>query len=283
MRKRRQLREQITSITRHRPRADARFRHQSADLLHHHRRVRQGVGPRGQSADLASRQPEDEDSKSIQIQILDNGEIWVDNRAVDVRAVRANVERMSAVNPDSGVLILAQEQAPTGTLVEVVDQVHLGGIYNITFTHDAVDGTEGSRAMQSRRHAPESEDTGIDLAPMLDFTINLLIFFIITTSFIKEAGITVFKPEAETADRSRLRQLADRDPRERRHLDGSPTQSTCATFAPLMERLHIERPDDTVVIIADRESDAGVVAKVMDEVRLAGIRRCRSRPIRAGG
>jgi biopolymer transport protein ExbD len=79
-------------------------------------------------------QETNEDSKSIQIQILDNGEIWVDNRAVDVRAVRANVERMSAVNPDSGVLIIAQEKAPTGTLVEVVDQVHLGGIYNITFT-----------------------------------------------------------------------------------------------------------------------------------------------------
>jgi biopolymer transport protein ExbD len=78
--------------------------------------------------------PPDEESKSIQIQILENGEIWVDNRAVDAQAVRANVERLSAVNPDSGVLILAQEAAPTGTLVEVVDQVHLGGIYNITFT-----------------------------------------------------------------------------------------------------------------------------------------------------
>jgi biopolymer transport protein ExbD len=75
-----------------------------------------------------------EDSKSIQVQILDNGEIWIDNRAVDARAVRANVERLSAVNPDSGVLILAQDKAPTGTLVEVVDQVHLGGIYNITFS-----------------------------------------------------------------------------------------------------------------------------------------------------
>jgi biopolymer transport protein ExbD len=79
-------------------------------------------------------QPEESDNESIQIQILDNGEVWVDNRAVDVRAVRANVERMSAINPDSGVLILAQEKAPTGTLVEVVDQVHLGGIYNITFS-----------------------------------------------------------------------------------------------------------------------------------------------------
>jgi biopolymer transport protein ExbD len=79
-------------------------------------------------------QQQEQDTESIQIQILDNGEIWVDNRAVDVRAVRANVERMSAINPESGVLILAEEAAPTGTLVEVVDQVHLGGIYNITFS-----------------------------------------------------------------------------------------------------------------------------------------------------
>ena len=79
-------------------------------------------------------QPNEDDSKSIQIQVLDNGEVWVDNRAVDVRAIRANVERMSAVNADSGVLILANEMAPTGVVVSVVDQVHLGGIYNITFT-----------------------------------------------------------------------------------------------------------------------------------------------------
>ena len=124
--------------------------------------------------------------------------------------------------------------------------------------------------MQSRRHAPESEDTGIDLAPMLDFTTNLLIFFIITTSFIKEAGVTVFKPQALTAvnrDSGNLL-VAIREngdiwmDRRRVELRDLRTQ---------MERLHIERPDDTVVIIADKESDAGVVAKVMDEVRLAGI------------
>jgi biopolymer transport protein ExbD len=78
--------------------------------------------------------PENQESKTIQIQILDTGEVWVDNRAVDVRAVRANVERLSAVNPEAGVLIIAQDNAPTGTLVQVVDEVHLGGIYNITFT-----------------------------------------------------------------------------------------------------------------------------------------------------
>ena len=40
----------------------------------------------------------------------------------------------------------------------------------------------------------------------------------------------------------------------------------------IMERLHVERPDDSVVIIADRASRAGMVAKVMDEVRLGGIK-----------
>lgn len=79
-------------------------------------------------------QANEQDSKSIQIQVLENGEVWVDNRAVDVRAVRANVERMSAVSPDAGVLVLANDMAPMDVVVAVVDQVHLGGIYNITFS-----------------------------------------------------------------------------------------------------------------------------------------------------
>jgi len=125
--------------------------------------------------------------------------------------------------------------------------------------------------MQATRHTPEKEEHGIDLAPMLDFTINLLIFFIITTSFIKEAGVTVFKPEAVTAEHRESGNLLvavrengqiwmDRHPVELRELRG------------LIERLHIERPDDTVVVVADKNSRAGVVAKVMDEVKLGGIK-----------
>ena len=52
----------------------------------------------------------------------------------------------------------------------------------------------------ARSHNPESEDHGIDLAPMLDFVLNLLIFFIITTSFVKQTGAVVDKPTAETAE-----------------------------------------------------------------------------------
>ena len=123
----------------------------------------------------------------------------------------------------------------------------------------------------ARRHTSESEDHGIDLAPMLDFTVNLLIFFIITTSFIKEAGVTVFKPDATTAEQYQSGNLLiairengeiwmDRQAVDLRELRG------------MIERLHIERPDDTVVIIADKASRAGVVAKVMDEVRNGGIK-----------
>jgi biopolymer transport protein ExbD len=79
-------------------------------------------------------QPEKNELESIRIQVLNDGTIWMDNRVVDPRAVRPNVERLSAANPESGVLIVAQEEAPNGVVVKVVDQVHLGGIYDITFT-----------------------------------------------------------------------------------------------------------------------------------------------------
>ncbi|MEX2122472.1 MAG: biopolymer transporter ExbD [Woeseia sp.] len=124
--------------------------------------------------------------------------------------------------------------------------------------------------MQARHHGEENEDHGIDLAPMLDFTINLLIFFIITTSFIKEAGVTVFKPNATTAEHRESGNLLIAI-RENGDIWMDREQVELRELRTLIERLHIERPDDTVVIIADRNSKAGVVAKVMDEVRAGGI------------
>jgi len=125
--------------------------------------------------------------------------------------------------------------------------------------------------MQSRRHSPESEDHGIDLAPMLDFCVNLLIFFIITTSFIKEAGITVFKPSAVTAEHEESGNLLIAI-RENGDIWMDRQRIELRDVRTRMERLHIERPDDTVVIIADKSSKAGIVAEVMDEVRLSGIK-----------
>jgi len=71
---------------------------------------------------------------SVPIQILANGEIWIEGRIVDLRAVRANVERLYAANPKSGVLIIADKDAETGMVVAVVDQIHQAGLYNVTFS-----------------------------------------------------------------------------------------------------------------------------------------------------
>ena len=125
--------------------------------------------------------------------------------------------------------------------------------------------------MQMRNHAPESEDHGIDLAPMLDFMVNLLIFFIITTSFVKEAGVKVLKPEAYTAEHrnSGNIMIAVRENGDL-WMDRQPVDFR--RIRSMVERLHAERPEDTVVILADKMSKAGVVARVMDEVKAGGIK-----------
>jgi biopolymer transport protein ExbD len=125
--------------------------------------------------------------------------------------------------------------------------------------------------MLSRRHAEaDSEETGIDLAPMLDFVLNLLIFFIITTSFIKEAGITVNKEQAVTAESKETGNIliAIRPNgdiwMDKRRIDLREVRA-------LVERLHVERAEDTVVIIADKESQTSILTQVMDQVKLGGI------------
>jgi len=117
---------------------------------------------------------------------------------------------------------------------------------------------------------------------MLDFVLNLLIFFIITTSFVKEAGVTVTRPEAQQVEHRDSGNIlvAIRENGEiwmdRRPVDVREIRS-------LIERLHVERPEDSAVIIADKASRAGVVARVMDEIRLGGIKDVSLAAARAGG
>jgi biopolymer transport protein ExbD len=132
------------------------------------------------------------------------------------------------------------------------------------------------------RHQRQEEHVGIDLAPMLDFVLNLLIFFIITTSFVKEAGINVDRQEAMTAEHRESGNIliairANGDVwMDRRQVD-------LREVRPLVERLHVERPDDSVVVIGDKLAPAGVLAQVMDEVKLGGIKEVAIGAGRAGG
>jgi biopolymer transport protein ExbD len=121
------------------------------------------------------------------------------------------------------------------------------------------------------RHGDDQEDHGIDLAPMLDFVLNLLIFFIITTSFIKEAGVVVTRPDAVTAEPKERGNLHIAV-RENGDIWMDRKQIPIRSLRTAIERLHIERPDDTVVIIGDVMAPAGMVAQVMDEVKKGGIK-----------
>ena len=124
------------------------------------------------------------------------------------------------------------------------------------------------RRRPSQAHS--SDETGIDLAPMLDFVMNLLIFFIITAVFVKEIGITVSRPNAATAEKKEAGNIliAIRADGEiwidRRVVDVRSVRAN-------IERLHSQRPDDAVVVIADKGAHTGVLVQVIDQVRLGGV------------
>lgn len=124
--------------------------------------------------------------------------------------------------------------------------------------------------MQARRHDADADHHGIDLAPMLDFVLNLLIFFIIITSFVKQSGTQVVRPDGKTgvnvATGNILIAIRPNGDiwMDRRKVPINQVRS-------VIERMHSERPEDTVVITADEKSEAGIMTQVMDQVRAGGI------------
>jgi len=68
---------------------------------------------------------------AILVAITDSNQIWIDRHRIDTRAVRRNIERLLAENPDSTVVIQADQSSPTGTLINVLDQAKLAGAKNI--------------------------------------------------------------------------------------------------------------------------------------------------------
>ncbi|WP_375276586.1 ExbD/TolR family protein [Alteromonas australica] len=116
----------------------------------------------------------------------------------------------------------------------------------------------------------DEEEAAIDMTPMLDVVFIMLIFFIVTASFVKEAGIDVNRPEAATAvkkDRANIL-IAISDKGEiwinKRRIDVRAVQAN-------IERLHAENPQGTVVIQADKKSTTETLIKVMDASRAAGV------------
>ena len=124
--------------------------------------------------------------------------------------------------------------------------------------------------MRNRSHAHVAgESHGIDLAPMLDFVVNLLIFFIITAVFVKQAGIEVKRPNLVTTGHERASKSFVIDDRGEISVDLKSID--LRTVRAHVERFKAADAEASIVVVADRHAPMGVVVGVTDQIRLAGV------------
>jgi biopolymer transport protein ExbD len=120
-----------------------------------------------------------------------------------------------------------------------------------------------------RRHFHEDE-AEINITPMLDVVFIMLIFFIVTTSFVKETGVSVNRPSAQTATKVKKGNIliAIKDTGKiwinKREVDLRAVRA-------VVEKMHAENPEGSAVIIAVRGSRTGDLVTVMDQINAANV------------
>lgn len=116
----------------------------------------------------------------------------------------------------------------------------------------------------------QDQEASVDITPMLDVVFIMLIFFIVTATFIKVSGIEVDPPQASTSvvqEKANILIAIDANDKiwiNRREID-------FRALRPNIERLHAENPKGSVVIQADKMSRNETLVKVMDASRKAGV------------
>ena len=121
-----------------------------------------------------------------------------------------------------------------------------------------------------RKNRVKSEENSLDLTPMMDIVFIMLIFFIVTTSFVKETGVDINRPNAETAERDERGNIlvaitaTNEIWIDKRRVDLKAVRAN-------IERLKIEYPEGSVIIQADKASQTGLLVEAMDQIRLAGV------------
>jgi biopolymer transport protein ExbD len=124
--------------------------------------------------------------------------------------------------------------------------------------------------MRKRRGGGAEDESEVNLTPMLDVVFIMLIFFIVTASFVKESGIDVNRPDAQTAEKKEQGNILVAISStgqiwiDKRQVDPRALRAN-------IERLKAENPEGSVVIQADKESKNGLLVKVMDAARQAGV------------
>jgi biopolymer transport protein ExbD len=125
--------------------------------------------------------------------------------------------------------------------------------------------------LRHHRHHEDESDTGIDLAPMLDFVLNLLIFFIITAVFVKEVGITVSRPSSKQQEQKKEIGTIFVAIRANGEIWMDKRVIDLRAVRANIERFHAEKPEAPVVVITDKEAPTGILVQVMDQVRQGGV------------
>jgi len=121
-----------------------------------------------------------------------------------------------------------------------------------------------SRTLRSRR-------SEINMTPLIDMVFILLIFFIVTTSFVRESGVEVQRPSAQSAEtKEKANVLLGLTSEGQIFVEGRPLD--IRSVRAYMERFLAETPDGSVVIVADKESMTGNAVQVLDQCRLAGVK-----------
>ena len=124
---------------------------------------------------------------------------------------------------------------------------------------------------QMKRRGQGDEDADINLTPMLDVVFIMLIFFIVTATFIKQAGVTVTRPDALTAEQKpTVAILIAISPNGEIWIDKKRVDPS--TVRAHIEKLHAENPKGGLVIQADKQSTNEKLMAVLSAARAAGMR-----------
>jgi len=126
-----------------------------------------------------------------------------------------------------------------------------------------------ARITLSRRQRRKPAE--LNMSPLIDMIFILLIFFVVTTSFVREAGVDVQRPIAQTAETKDSTNIVLAITADNLVVvEGKPVD--VRSVQSYMERFLMQNPNGSVVLAADRNSRSGLVIQVLDACRLAGVK-----------
>ena len=126
--------------------------------------------------------------------------------------------------------------------------------------------------MQFNLPRRKQKDVGIEMGPLMDIVFILLIFFVVTSSFTRETGVDVTKPQAQSASQLEKENLLIAITREGT-IHMNERQVDLASLQDILKQSLAKAPDREAVVIADKESETGVLVQVIDMCNLAGVKK----------